>query len=241
MINAEKVYDDYLYDCHIANKRLTPEEWQYYGREEHHIEIPDRDGGLLTPCNSQYLTRYQHWIAGILQSEVLQKCCFSMVPKRAIPPNLEKLRKKWVLHAAREGNEAWLSSTTPEERSVAAKGDTTHEERSKRSKDGWAKLSEEQRQDRIRRSNVLRSTEAKAEAIRKRLETMTPEKRSAAAKKAAASQTPEQRSQAAKQRWAKLTPEERRLITKKGSEAAAKKAAERKAVNRPLTSDESTL
>ncbi len=241
MKTIEEVYDDYLYDCYIANRHLTAEDWLYYGREEHHVEIPDRDGGLLTPCNSQYLTKYQHWVAGILQSEVLQKCCFSMVPKKSIPPHLEDLRKKWVLDSAREGNEAWLRSTTAEERSRAAKGDTTHEERSQRTKEGWANMDEEARQDRIRRSNVLRSEEVKAEAIRKRLETMTPEKRSAAAKKAAASQTPEQRSEAAKQRWAKLTPEERRLITKKGSEAAAKKAAEKRSVNRPLTSDKPTL
>ena len=95
MTNAEKVYDDFLYDCHIANRRLTPEDWAYYGKEEHHIEIPNRDGGLLTPLNSQYLTTYQHWIAGVLQSEVLQKCCFMCVPEGSIPKSLEGLRLKW--------------------------------------------------------------------------------------------------------------------------------------------------
>jgi hypothetical protein len=95
MKTIEEVYDDYLYDCHIANKRLTPEEWQYYGREEHHIEIPSRDGGVLTPLNSQHLTTYQHWVAGVLQSEVLQKCCFAYVPKNRLPKDLEKLRIKW--------------------------------------------------------------------------------------------------------------------------------------------------
>lgn len=95
MINAEKVYDDFLYDCHIANLRLTEEDWLYYGREEHHVEIPNRDEGVLTPCNSQYLTRYQHWIAGILQSEVLQKCCFMCIPEGSIPKSLEGLRFKW--------------------------------------------------------------------------------------------------------------------------------------------------
>jgi hypothetical protein len=102
MINAEKVYDDYLYDCYIANRQLTDEDWLYYGREEHHVEIPDRDGGLLTPCNSQYLTKYQHWIAGILQSEVLQKCCFACIPKNAIP-HLEELRIKWNKSSCGEG------------------------------------------------------------------------------------------------------------------------------------------
>jgi len=241
MINAEKVYDDYLYDCYIANRQLTDEDWLYYGREEHHVEIPTRDGGLLTPCNSQYLTKYQHWIAGILQSEVLQKCCFSMVPKKSIPPHLEELRKKWVLDLAREGNEAWLRSTTAEERSRAAKGDTTQEERSQRSKRGWANMTEEVRQDRIRRSNVLRSKEVKAEATRKRLEKMTPEKLKEAHRKRMENTTPEQRSEAARKRWAKLTPEQRRAITKNGTEAASKKAAEKKAETRPLTPDEPTL
>jgi hypothetical protein len=95
MINAEKVYDDYLYDCYIANHQLTEEDWLYYGREEHHVEVPNRDGGLLTPCNSQYLTTYQHWIAGVLQSEVLQKSCFAYVPKSTFKGLLEGLRIKW--------------------------------------------------------------------------------------------------------------------------------------------------
>lgn len=107
MTNAEKVYDDFLYDCYIANRRLTPEEWAYYGKEEHHIEIPNRDGGLLTPCNSQYLTTYQHWIAGILQSEVLQKCCFAYVPRNVLQGTVEQLRSKWQnvssLEAAAKG------------------------------------------------------------------------------------------------------------------------------------------
>lgn len=91
----EKIYDDFLFDCYIANQRLTDEDWRYYGKEEHHIEIPDRDGGILTPLNSQFLTTYQHWIAGVLQSELLGKCCFAMVPKNVLPGNFEKLRKKW--------------------------------------------------------------------------------------------------------------------------------------------------
>jgi hypothetical protein len=96
MKTIEEVYDDYLYDCHIANKRLTPEEWQYYGREEHHIEIPDRDGGLLSPLNKQPLTTYQHWVAGVLQSEVLQKKCFFAIPNGALPKCLDSIKKKWI-------------------------------------------------------------------------------------------------------------------------------------------------
>jgi hypothetical protein len=91
----EEVYSDYLYDCYICNQRLTEEDWLYYGKEEHHIEIPRRDGGLLTPCNSQYLTTYQHWVAGLMQSECLQKCCYAMVPKNVLPCRLEELRVKW--------------------------------------------------------------------------------------------------------------------------------------------------
>jgi hypothetical protein len=105
MINAEKVYDDYLYDCYIANRQLTDEDWLYYGREEHHVEIPNRDGGLLTPCNSQHLTKYQHWVAGVLQSEVLQKMCFAAIPRGALNGTLENLREKWQsLNSAGENN-----------------------------------------------------------------------------------------------------------------------------------------
>ena len=95
MIDWSKLYDEFLYDCYVANQRLTDEEWKYYGREEHHIEIPNRDGGLLTPLNSQYLTTYQHWIAGVLQSEVLGKLCFAFVPVGVLPDWLETLRIKW--------------------------------------------------------------------------------------------------------------------------------------------------
>jgi hypothetical protein len=92
---VEDIYADYLYDCYIANQRLTEEDWLYYGREEHHIEIPNRDGGLLTPLNSQYLTKHQHWVAGVLQSEMLQKCCFAYVPKNVLHGLFEQLRIKW--------------------------------------------------------------------------------------------------------------------------------------------------
>jgi hypothetical protein len=95
MIDIERVYDDYLYDCYIANKRLSLEDWAYYGKEKHHVETPNRDGGLLTPCNSQDLTTYQHWVAGVLQSEVLQKLCFAHLPRGIFTGLLEELRVKW--------------------------------------------------------------------------------------------------------------------------------------------------
>jgi hypothetical protein len=102
MPNIEKIYDDFLYDCYIANQRLTLEDWLYYGREEHHVEIPNRDGGVLTPCNSQYLTTYQHWIAGVLQSEVLQKRCFMCIPGGSIPQSLEDLWFKWMTQSGKQ-------------------------------------------------------------------------------------------------------------------------------------------
>jgi len=91
---VEDIYADFLYDCYIANQRLTEEDWLCYGREEHHIEVPRRDGGKLGPLNSQHLTTYQHWVAGVLQSEVLQKCCRAFVPRGVLPWWMEKLRKK---------------------------------------------------------------------------------------------------------------------------------------------------
>ena len=91
----EKDYDDYLHHCHMLNKSLSEEDWEYYGREVHHIEIPKCEGGLLTPTNSQPLTTYQHWVAGVLQSEVIGRKCFAMIPKGVLPPYLETLRKKW--------------------------------------------------------------------------------------------------------------------------------------------------
>lgn len=95
MNSVEKVYDDFLYDCHLANKLLTPEEWEYFGKENHHIDVPNCEGGLLTPLNSQPLTTYQHWGAGVLQSEVVGRKCFAFVPKGVLPEHLERIRIKW--------------------------------------------------------------------------------------------------------------------------------------------------
>lgn len=100
----EKIYDDYLHYCYTINKSLTEEDWEYYGREVHHIEVPDCEGGLLTPTNSQPLTTYQHWIAGVLQSEVVGRKCFAMVPRGVLPPHLEILRKKWQTWHNKTGN-----------------------------------------------------------------------------------------------------------------------------------------
>jgi hypothetical protein len=93
---VEDIYADFLYDCYVANQRLTEEDWLYYGREEHHIEIPACRGGDLTAFNSQHLTTYQHWVAGVLQSEVRGHLCFAYVPAGVLPPLFEMLRKKWV-------------------------------------------------------------------------------------------------------------------------------------------------
>lgn len=92
---VEDVYCDFLYDCHIANKKLTEEDWEFYGKEVHHTEIPKCENGLLVPLNSQPLTTYQHWIAGVLQSEIWGRKCFAMVPAGVLPPMFEMLRKKW--------------------------------------------------------------------------------------------------------------------------------------------------
>jgi hypothetical protein len=104
MRSVEDIYSDFLYDCHIANLRLSEEDWDWYGREIHHIEVPDCEGGLLTPLNSQSLTTYQHWIAGVIQSEVTGRKCFAMVPREVLPPLFETLRVKWQAHHNRTAN-----------------------------------------------------------------------------------------------------------------------------------------
>jgi hypothetical protein len=93
---AEDIYSDYLYDCYIANQRLTDEDWHYYGKELHHTEIPACMGGVLNPLNSQELTTYQHWMAGVLQSEVVGTKCFFAPPPNSMPPLFEMLRSKWI-------------------------------------------------------------------------------------------------------------------------------------------------
>jgi hypothetical protein len=100
---VEDILDDFLFDCWQANKRLTDEDWQFFGKEEHHLEIPARDGGILHPLNSQFLTTYQHWIAGVLQSEIWGKRCFAFVPKGVLPEMFEMLRVKWGKESFQKG------------------------------------------------------------------------------------------------------------------------------------------
>ena len=173
MIDYGKLYDEFLYDCYIANQRLTAEDWHYYGREEHHIEIPRRDEGVLTPLNSQPLTIYQHWIAGVLQSEVLGKCCFAMVPVGKLPSCLEDLRVKW--HTAICAEAGRIGGKT---------GDLSNRNR-KVALSRWANATQQEREDH-------------GEAVRN---SMTREEKSAAAKKRWANTTPEQRSENARKAW----------------------------------------
>jgi hypothetical protein len=169
MIDYGKLYDEFLYDCYIANQRLTDEDWIYYGKEKHHIEIPARDEGVLTPLNSQPLTTYQHWIAGVLQSEVLGKCCFAFVPKGALPAELETLRIKWEIlkftpEQRRERMLKGLTNRTPEEKSAAAI-----------------------------KSNLNRTPEVVAETARRMVAARTPEGHRRGALNRWANTTPEQR------------------------------------------------
>jgi hypothetical protein len=101
---TENFYDDYLYDCRVANSILSVDDWEYYGKEVHHVEIPKCEGGVLTPLNSQPLTAYQHWVAGVLQSELVGRKCFAMIPKGVLPGWLESLRIKWQTHHNRTAN-----------------------------------------------------------------------------------------------------------------------------------------
>lgn len=191
MIDYSKLYDEYLYDCYVANQRLTEEDWRYYGKENHHIEIPNRDAGVLTPLNSQYLTTYQHWIAGVLQSEVLGKCCFAFIPAGILPSYLEALRVKWHATVAAEagrigGKTGDLSNRnrnvslnrwaklTLEERSEQAKKaweNFTPEERSTLAKQTWEVMTPDERANRCRGLNSGRTAEDRSAALRKGWET----------------------------------------------------------------------
>jgi hypothetical protein len=148
MTDWSKLYDDFLFDCYVANKHLTEEDWLYYGKELHHVEIPDRDGGLLTPCNSQPLTNYQHWIAGVLQSEVLGKCCFAMVPKNSLPVWLEEIRAKWTKQNGKINLTKAHQSRTQEERqrrAILANAALSGEERSELLLKVWSNRTEEEK------------------------------------------------------------------------------------------------
>ncbi len=148
MTDYGKLYDEFLYDCHVANQRLTEEDWIYYGSEAHHIEIPDREGGSLTPLNSQRLTLYQHWVAGVLQSEVLGKCCFAFVPKNSLPFWLEELRIKWTRYNGIINTTKVHQSRTQEERrerAILANSALSGIERSELLLQVWSNRTEEEK------------------------------------------------------------------------------------------------
>ena len=197
MIDYGKLYDEFLYDCYIANQRLTAEDWHYYGKEVHHIEIPRRDEGVLTPLNSQPLTIYQHWIAGVLQSEVLGKCCFGFLPANVLPPAYELLRKKWqVAHR----NET-IPTLTPEQWSEINRkrhSRTTPEQRSETARKANASRTPEQRSAAATKANANRSPEVVAETVRKMIAARDPENARRGALNRWANTTPEQRSEHAR-------------------------------------------
>jgi hypothetical protein len=148
MIDYEKLYDDFLYDCYVVNQRLSEEDWKYYGREVHHVDLPERDGGVLTTLNSQPLTFYQHWVAGVLQSEVLGKCCFAFIPKDTLPDWLEQLRVKWCKINGRESAIEIHASRSPQERkdrAILASLAMSSEERSQMQLETWSSRTEEEK------------------------------------------------------------------------------------------------
>jgi len=188
MTDYSKLYDDYLYDCYVANQHLTDEDWVYYGKEKHHIDVPNRDGGLLTPLNSQYLTTYQHWIAGVLQSEVLGYCCFAFVPVNTLLPPYESLRDKWHRHQASERNRQRYAQMTPEERSEILRKAN-------------ANRTPEQRSEAVRKANANRSPEVVAETVRRMIAARNAETQRRATLNRWANRTPEQRAETARQAW----------------------------------------
>lgn len=200
MIDYGKLYDEFLYDCYIANQRLTEEDWRYYGKEEHHIEIPKRDGGLLTPTNSQYLTTYQHWVAGVLQSEVLGKCCFAFIPKSILQNPLEQLRLKWEI----------LKLTPEQRREQMLKG------LANRDIEKWA--------EQLRLAREARTFVGMSEGSKKKWANKTPEERSRIMREMHQNRTPEERSATVKKAWEKRdrtlksTPEQRSDAIRKGWE-----------------------
>ena len=163
MTDWSKLYDEFLYDCYIANQLLTEEDWHYYGREEHHIEIPNRDGGVLGPLNSQYLTKYQHWVAGVLQSEVLGKCCFAFIPKGALPSLLGGLKDKWALEGCGEAGR------------VGGKAGDLSSRNRKVALNRWGKLSKEEKRTQTSKARNSRSLEEKVEAQLRSWGSKTPE------------------------------------------------------------------
>jgi len=243
MTDYGKLYDEYLYDCYIANQHLTDEDWQYYGRENHHIEIPNRDGGLLTPLNSQPLTTYQHWVAGVLQSEVLGKCCFAFTPAGVLPEHLDNLRSKWRTRNSIKVRASVIARTTPEERRESslkakatmgperrreagrkAQASRTPEERSEITRKGHAAQTPEQRRERMMKVHGWGTPEERSESRRQAQARRTVEERRASALKAAAKRTAEERSNTARKREEAQTPEQRSERNRKGWETRRRKA-----------------
>jgi len=198
MIDYGKLYDEFLYDCYIANQRLTEEDWHYYGKEEHHIEIPNRDEGLLTPLNSQHLTTYQHWVAGVLQSEVLNKVCFAFIPKKVLPPLYEELRIKWQAQHARDLPRVELTSEQWSEVHRKRHSRSTPEHRSEIARKANASRTSEQRSAATTKANANRSPEVVAETVRKMIAARDPENARKGALKRWANTTPEQRAEHAR-------------------------------------------
>jgi hypothetical protein len=184
MIDYGKLYDEFLYDCYIANQRLTAEDWFYYGKETHHVEIPSRDGGLLTSLNSQPLTLYQHWIAGVLQSEVLDKVCFACIPKGVLPHWVEQLRLQRLGQDTGTRN----ANRAPEQRSESAK---------KR----WAAFTTERRLEILHNAHTSLTKEKRSELAHNHNAKFTPEERSEIARKGNANRSPEKRTEAARKGW----------------------------------------
>lgn len=149
---VEDILDDFLFDCWQANKRLTDEEWEFFGKEEHHLEVPDRDGGILCPLNSQSLTTYQHWIAGILQSEVRGKMCFAFVPKGVLPEMFEMLRAKWQSQQSKE-----ISVKNKERRSQKMK--ETNQRMREGGQPSWTDARRQQASQRMRDRNLALASE----------------------------------------------------------------------------------
>jgi hypothetical protein len=213
----ERVYDDYLYDCYLANKRLTPEDWAWYGKEEHHVEIPARDNGVLTPLNSQYLTQYQHWVAGVLQSEVLQKLCFAFIPAGVLPGKLESMRLKWSQHNAQESIKTGRSCFSPEWHQQPWVTEYKRETGLRAVKEQTGvhapgfRDSEESRER--SRQTALRNVE-----LGLGIHSLSPEEKSEIMKNYFNQLTPQERSDHGKKAWEGLSPDEKSDVGKKSAQ-----------------------
>lgn len=216
----EDVYLNFLYDCHVANKKLTEEDWGVFGKENHHTGIPSRDGGVLTPLNSQYLTTYQHWIAGVLQSELLQKCCFAFVPKGVLPPDLEELRLKWYRQLGHAGvasgrscyswewhQQDWVRDYKREAAlKLVSSGKGIHDPDFRKSPELLEKL---------RESGKKLFEEGKG------IHSLSPEERSENSKRLWSGMTPEEKSERGRRAWSGMSPEERSEVARRSAKTVS--------------------